>query len=149
MPKVLKPEQGYDQSSMPKWLSRWVGQALRRWRMRRTVAELEMLDDRRQRHGERLRKLAHRGRPAAKSLDHGPPARIGERLKHRIEGVLMLKHILKYQDWVSRARGHGLQAGSPNPKGRNIGKDCRCLAVVSVGGLASDSAWGFGLRGSG
>lgn len=45
MPKALKPEQGYDQSSMPKWFSRWVGQALRRWRMRRAVAELERLDD--------------------------------------------------------------------------------------------------------
>jgi hypothetical protein len=55
-----------------------------------------MLHDRRQRHGERLRKLADRSRSAGQPLDHHPSAGVGKRLEHEIERGRLVKHMLKY-----------------------------------------------------
>jgi hypothetical protein len=55
-----------------------------------------MLDDRRQRHGQRPGELADRSRPAAQPVDHQPPSGIGEGLKEKIDlpvsGLASLKH---------------------------------------------------------
>jgi hypothetical protein len=45
-----------------------------------------VLDHRRQRHRQRLRELAYRGRPAAQPLDDNPSVGIGQRVKDAIDG---------------------------------------------------------------
>ena len=56
---------------------------------------LQMLVDGRQRHVERLRELADRGRPARQSLDDDAPSRIGESLEDAVERSSMVKQALK------------------------------------------------------
>jgi hypothetical protein len=46
---------------------------------------LQVLHDRRQRHGQRLRQLAHRGGAEAQPLHERAPRRVGERLEDEIE----------------------------------------------------------------
>src|SRR3954468_8115326 len=58
------------------------------------LEHLEVLDHRRQRHRQRARELADRGRSVAQPLDDDPPARIGQRLEDAIG--LILKHPPKY-----------------------------------------------------
>jgi hypothetical protein len=57
---------------------------------------LKVLNDRRQRHIERPRELAHRRRPAAQPLHHDPPGRVRQRLEDEIEWSTLVKHLLKY-----------------------------------------------------
>ena len=62
------------------------------------LQNLEMLQHGRQRDGERLGKLADRGRPTAQPLDHDPAGRIGKGLEEAVEPSRLVKHILKYSD---------------------------------------------------
>ena len=57
----------------------------------------EVLHHGRERHGERLRELAHRRRAEGQLLHHASPRRIGQRLEHQIELVRLVKHSLKYR----------------------------------------------------
>lgn len=56
------------------------------------LENLKMLQDRRQRHLERLGQLAHRRRAAAQMLHHTPPGRISEGVKHTIQITGIVKH---------------------------------------------------------
>ncbi len=56
-----------------------------------------MLHDRGERHVEGLGELAHRGRPAAQPLDHGPAGGIGQGPEDLVERVVLrLEHRLHY-----------------------------------------------------
>src|SRR5262245_21568534 len=57
---------------------------------------LQMLDDRRQGHVERTSQFTDRRRSPTEPFNHAAPGRIRERLKFRIERLLIVKHILKY-----------------------------------------------------
>jgi len=69
---------------------------------------LQVLDDRRQGHRERLGQLADRRRSPGEPFDHRAPARVGQRLEHEVERLV--KHLLKYSrpaGKVKPARGFG------------------------------------------
>ncbi len=55
-----------------------------------------MLNDRRQRDGERLGELADRCRSEAETLHHHPPGRYRQGLEEEIDRSLLVKHRLKY-----------------------------------------------------
>ena len=60
------------------------------------LEDLEVLDDRGERHVERLGQLADRRRAAREAVDHRAPRRIGQRVEHAVERGVMVKHMLDY-----------------------------------------------------
>jgi len=58
------------------------------------LEQLDVLHDRRERHRQRLRQLAHRRVATRQPVDDGAARRVGQRLEDAIEG-LMLKHVLQ------------------------------------------------------
>jgi hypothetical protein len=57
----------------------------------------EVLHHRRQGHGERFGKLAHRGRSATQAFDHLSPGGVGQRAQGPVHGRHTLKHGLNYK----------------------------------------------------
>lgn len=55
-----------------------------------------MLDNRRERHGKRLGKLADRGWTSGQSLHHDSPGRIRQCMEQEIERGALVSHALMY-----------------------------------------------------
>ena len=64
----------------------------------RGLEDMQVLQDRGQRHRHGRRQLADGGRSAVEELDDAAPGRVGERMEHRLLGLQLLKHALKYLD---------------------------------------------------
>jgi hypothetical protein len=63
----------------------------------RRLEHAKMLEDRGQRHVERLGQLAHRRPAAGQPREHGTARRIGERAEHRIQpGFLIHYQLVNY-----------------------------------------------------
>src|SRR5439155_9747477 len=60
------------------------------------LQHVQVLGERRQRHLERLRQLAHRGRTAAQSFKHSPSGWVREGLKDTIERDGLVRHLPHY-----------------------------------------------------
>src|SRR5580704_8599504 len=57
---------------------------------------LKMLQDRRQRHGQRLGQLADGGGATAEPLHDGPPGRVRQGMKHTVERGTIVSHRTNY-----------------------------------------------------
>jgi hypothetical protein len=56
-----------------------------------------MLDDGRERHVQRLGKLAYRCRPFGQPIHHQPPTGIGESVEHQIDLAGLVEHGLSQE----------------------------------------------------
>src|SRR5690606_11248358 len=61
----------------------------------RRLKHLDVLQERRQSHVERLCQFAHRRRATPELLNHGSPGRVGERMEDRAQ-ISIVFHLAKY-----------------------------------------------------
>ncbi len=54
---------------------------------------LQVLHHRRQRHGQRLGQLTHRGGAAAQPFDHPTTCRVGQGMKDLVQRSALVKHL--------------------------------------------------------
>ena len=61
------------------------------------LERLEVLEHRRQAHGEGLSEFADRGRAVSQAGQHPPPGAVGKRLEGTVEPGRIVKHMIKYR----------------------------------------------------